>query len=107
MSKLRIGNIVYYEDITEFGYPVCLSKEDVIINNISFDRPVKNDGIRDIYIKPLEFNSDDFWENNKHLQCVASDIPNEIIYLHDFQNWYEDKFGYKPKIYRGNNILNK
>lgn len=110
MSEFRYGNIVYYEDVPGCGYPICFNKQywpEDRLASASFDVPVKNDGHRDIFIKPMEFNFDDFWSNNTHLKCSKSDLPGDIKHLHEFQNWYEDKFGEQPRIMRGNHALNE
>jgi len=110
MSQFRFGNIVYYEDIPDCGYPIFFNKKfwtNEKLRSISFETPIKNDGIRDIFIKPMLFRFDEFWEENCQLKCKDSDLPKEIIHLHEFQNWYEDKYGKQPKIYRGGHLLNK
>lgn len=110
MNSFRYGNIVYYFDIPECGYPILLQPKfwsEDRMKNLSFDTPVKNDGEKNHWIRPMLFNFDDFWAENAHLKIRQEELPKEIIALHDFQNWYEDKFGYQPKILRGGKIMNQ
>lgn len=100
MSILRPGNIVYYEDIKDCGYPIH-SKQ-----GMSFDKVIRvqPDG-HPVKIHPMKFRFKEFWEDNKHLECRDSEVPKDIVYLHDFMNWYEDKYGGQPVIKRGGKEL--
>lgn len=103
MSNLRIGNIVYYEDIKDCGYPIHIDRD---IESWSFDKVIRiqPDGHL-VMIKPMFFRCPEFWADNKHLKCVDSDVPKEIQNIHEFMNWYEDNYGEQPIIKRGGRPL--
>lgn len=110
MSAFRYGNIVYYEDVPDCGYPICFNKKywsEERFKQASFDKPLFNNGVRDVFIRPLEFRVKEFWEQNTHLKCIDSDVPESIIHIHDFQNWYEDTYGEQAEIFQGDSCINK
>jgi len=106
MSELREGNIVFYQDYPTQGYPLCLCGE--MLQRLSFEKIVRTnpDGFQ-VKTHPMQFRFPDFFKNNEHLLLKDEDIPAEIVYIHDFQNWYFDQNGHHAKILQGTRILNE
>lgn len=115
-DKVRWGNIVYYEDIPNCGYPICINKgfwTQVMVDNFSFDVEVASTvdlmqgrGPTTKH-KPMFYRCDQFFQDNHHLGVTDKDVPEECKWLHEFQNWYEDTYGEQPKIMRGNHFMNE
>ncbi len=104
INKLRHGNIVFYEDAPNEGYPICLVPSrwpGERLESLSFDVPVTCDGMHEKFIKPLFFRCNDFFDQHKHLKCTEADIPQECQDIHQFQNWYKDTYGEEAEIRGG------
>ena len=106
MRELREGNIVFYQDYKDQGYPICLRGE--MLERLTFDAIVRiNPDGHKVKIHPMKFRFPDFFKNNEHLLVKDEDIPAEIIHIHEFQNWYFDQNGHHAKILQGIRILNE